>query len=62
MVVVEHDMAFMRQFAHSVTVLHEGKVLSEGTVKQVQSDPRVQLVYLGPDEVDLQGGLADVAG
>ncbi|GGC74758.1 urea ABC transporter ATP-binding protein UrtD [Hoyosella rhizosphaerae] len=46
-VVVEHDMDFMRQFATSVTVLHGGKILSEGTVAQVQADPRVQAVYLG---------------
>ncbi|MBC6448768.1 urea ABC transporter ATP-binding protein UrtD [Actinokineospora xionganensis] len=46
-VVVEHDMDFMRCFADSVTVLHAGKVLSEGTVAQVQADPRVQEVYLG---------------
>jgi urea transport system ATP-binding protein len=46
-VVVEHDMDFMRSFATSVTVLHAGKVLSEGTVSQVQADPRVQDVYLG---------------
>src|SRR5690606_17519864 len=46
-VVVEHDMEFMRQFATSVTVLAGGKVLSEGTVEQVQADPKVQEVYLG---------------
>ena len=46
-VVVEHDMDFMRSFADSVTVLHAGKVLSEGTVAQVQADPAVQEVYLG---------------
>ncbi|NLG54340.1 MAG: urea ABC transporter ATP-binding protein UrtD [Rhodococcus sp.] len=46
-VVVEHDMDFMRAFATSVTVLHAGKVLSEGTVAQVQADPKVQEVYLG---------------
>ncbi|PBC57177.1 urea ABC transporter ATP-binding protein UrtD [Rhodococcus sp. ACPA1] len=46
-VVVEHDMDFMRAFATSVTVLHAGTVLSEGTVEQVQADPRVQQVYLG---------------
>jgi urea transport system ATP-binding protein len=50
-VVVEHDMDFMRSFANSVTVLHAGKVLSEGTVAQVQADPRVQEVYLGRSEV-----------
>jgi len=47
-VVVEHDMDFMRAFADSVTVLHTGKVLAEGSVAQVQADPRVQEVYLGP--------------
>lgn len=46
-VVVEHDMDFMRAFASSVTVLHAGKVLSEGRVADVQADPRVQEVYLG---------------
>lgn len=46
-VVVEHDMDFMRQFATSVTVLAGGRVLSEGTVAQVQADPKVQEVYLG---------------
>jgi urea transport system ATP-binding protein len=46
-VVVEHDMDFMRSFASSVTVLHAGKVLSEGKVAEVQADPRVQEVYLG---------------
>ena len=46
-IVVEHDMDFMRAFADSVTVLHAGKVLSEGTVAHVQADPMVQEVYLG---------------
>lgn len=46
-VVVEHDMDFLRSYARSVTVLHGGKVLSEGTVAQIQADPRVQEVYLG---------------
>lgn len=50
-VVVEHDMDFMRSFATSVTVLHAGQVLSEGTVAQVQADARVQEVYLGRSEV-----------
>jgi urea transport system ATP-binding protein len=50
-VVVEHDMDFMRSFANSVTVLHAGKVLSAGTVAQVQTDPNVQEVYLGRAEV-----------
>ncbi len=46
-VVVEHDMDFMRRFATRVTVLHQGRVLSEGSVAEVQADPRVQAVYLG---------------
>lgn len=46
-VVVEHDMDFMRAFATSVTVLAGGRVLSEGTVVEVQADPKVQEVYLG---------------
>jgi len=52
--VVEHDMDFLRRFASTVTVLHEGRLLCEGTVAQVQADPRVQEVYLGRsrDELD----------
>ncbi|MGF0225026.1 urea ABC transporter ATP-binding protein UrtD [Dietzia natronolimnaea] len=46
-VVVEHDMDFMRDFATSVTVLAAGKVLAEGTVAEIQADPKVQQVYLG---------------
>ena len=46
-VIVEHDMDFMRSFAKSVTVLAAGKILSEGTVAEVQADPKVQEVYLG---------------
>ena len=46
-VIVEHDMDFMRNYARSVTVLHAGKVLSEGTVADVQADRKVQEVYLG---------------
>jgi urea transport system ATP-binding protein len=45
--VVEHDMEFVRQTAHRVTVLHEGRVLCEGSVDHVQRDPRVVEVYLG---------------
>jgi urea transport system ATP-binding protein len=46
-VVVEHDMDFVRSIAKRVTVLHEGSVLAEGTMDQVQADPRVVEVYLG---------------
>ncbi len=46
-VVVEHDMAFVRSIAQRVTVLHEGRVLAEGSMDNVQNDPRVGEVYLG---------------
>lgn len=46
-VVVEHDMDFMRAFATSVTVLARGQVIAEGTVAEVQANPKVQEVYLG---------------
>jgi urea transport system ATP-binding protein len=49
-VVIEHDMDFLRRFAQTVTVLHAGRVLSEGTVAQVQADPKVQEVYMGTKE------------
>jgi urea transport system ATP-binding protein len=45
--VIEHDMEFVRQIARQVTVLHQGTVLCEGPVEQVQNDPRVLEVYLG---------------
>jgi urea transport system ATP-binding protein len=45
--VIEHDMDFVRQIARTVTVLHQGRVLCEGPVAQVQSDERVREVYLG---------------
>lgn len=47
LVVIEHDMNFVRQIARRVTVLHEGKVLCEGPFEQIQSDPRVIQIYLG---------------
>ena len=46
-VVVEHDMDFVRSIANTVTVLHEGSVLAEGTMDEVQNDTRVIEVYLG---------------
>jgi urea transport system ATP-binding protein len=48
--VIEHDMEFVRQIARQVTVLHQGSVLCEGTMDQVQNDPRVIEVYLGHQE------------
>jgi len=46
-VVVEHDMGFVRELGVRVTVLHEGSVLAEGSLDQVSADPRVIEVYLG---------------
>jgi len=46
-VVVEHDMAFVRSIARRVTVLHEGSVLAEGSMDEVQNNPHVIEVYLG---------------
>ena len=46
-VVVEHDMAFVRALGVKVTVLHEGHVLSEGSIDHVSEDPKVVEVYLG---------------
>ncbi len=46
-VVVEHDMAFVRALDVKVTVLHEGSVLSDGSIDHVSADPKVIEVYLG---------------
>ncbi|MBW4561024.1 MAG: urea ABC transporter ATP-binding protein UrtD [Mojavia pulchra JT2-VF2] len=48
--VIEHDMEFVRQIARKVTVLHEGSVLCEGNFEEVQNDPRVIEVYLGQQQ------------
>ena len=47
LIVVEHDIDFVRSIAKRVTVLHEGRVLVEGEMDVVQNDPRVIEVYLG---------------
>ncbi|WP_029352401.1 urea ABC transporter ATP-binding protein UrtD [Bosea sp. 117] len=46
-IVIEHDMKFVEDIAHKVTVLHQGKILSEGSMAKVQADPKVVEVYLG---------------
>lgn len=45
--IVEHDMDFVREFADIVTVMHGGQVLCEGSIEEVQNDPRVHEIYLG---------------
>ncbi|WP_297840008.1 urea ABC transporter ATP-binding protein UrtD [Pseudomonas sp.] len=45
--VIEHDMEFVKSIAHKVTVLHQGKVLAEGSMESVQNNPKVIEVYLG---------------
>ncbi len=47
LIVIEHDMEFVRQIAKTVTVLHEGTVLCEGSVESIQNNPRVIEIYLG---------------
>jgi urea transport system ATP-binding protein len=46
-IVIEHDMDFVKQIAHKVTVMHQGKILAEGSMETVQNDPKVIDVYLG---------------
>ena len=46
-IVIEHDMDFVKKIAHKVTVMHQGKILAEGPMDRVQSDPKVIDVYLG---------------
>lgn len=57
-IVIEHDMDFVRTFADSVTVMHAGRVLTEGTVAEIQADPRVQEIYLGRAAAGAEGGAA----
>ncbi len=52
LLVIDHDMTFVRQIAGKVTVLHEGKLLSEGTIQEVHDNPKVIEVYLGHHKVE----------
>jgi branched-chain amino acid transport system ATP-binding protein len=47
MLVVEHDMTFVRQIAKVVTVLHFGRVFARGSINEIVADPRVAEIYLG---------------
>ena len=44
---VEHDMDFVRQVAHQVTVLHMGRIFAQGTIAEIMADERVAAIYLG---------------
>jgi urea transport system ATP-binding protein len=46
-VVVEHDMAFVREIAQRITVMHLGQVLAEGSVTEIEQNPKVKEAYLG---------------
>ncbi|MEL6207106.1 MAG: ABC transporter ATP-binding protein, partial [Pseudomonadota bacterium] len=46
-IVIEHDMGFVEDIASRVTVMHQGKTLSEGSMERVKNDPKVVEVYLG---------------
>ncbi|ARW10215.1 urea ABC transporter ATP-binding protein UrtD [Acetobacter ascendens] len=45
--VIEHDMGFVEKIAHRVTVLHQGRIISDGSMEHVKNDPKVVEVYLG---------------
>jgi urea transport system ATP-binding protein len=55
MVIVEHDMAFVRRIGHGITVLHKGAVLTQGGMDDIERDPRVRQVYLGIDDEGVGG-------
>lgn len=47
LLVIEHDIDFVRAIAQSVTVLHQGSVFAEGTIEEIENDPEVRRIYLG---------------
>ncbi|TMR25015.1 urea ABC transporter ATP-binding protein UrtD [Nonomuraea turkmeniaca] len=59
-VVIEHDMDFLRRYARTVTVMHAGRILSEGSVAEVQADLKVQEVYLGHAKATSQALVQEV--
>jgi urea transport system ATP-binding protein len=46
-IVVEHDMRFVREIGDVISVMHQGKLLAEGSISEIETDPRVRQVYLG---------------
>ena len=46
-IVVEHDMAFVREISDIISVMHQGKMLAEGRAAEIQNDPSVKAAYLG---------------
>lgn len=51
-IVIEHDMEFVKQIARRIIVLHQGEKLAEGTVEEIQNNPKVVEVYLGRERID----------
>ena len=51
LVVVEHDMSFVREIADVITVMHMGKLLAEGTITEIENNPQVRNVYLGTEGI-----------
>lgn len=51
LVVVEHDMSFVRSIADIITVMHQGKMLAEGPLSEIEEHPKVQEVYLGAEGI-----------
>lgn len=51
-IVIEHDMEFVKQIARRIIVLHQGEKLAEGTVSEIQNNPKVVEVYLGRERID----------
>jgi urea transport system ATP-binding protein len=51
LVVVEHDMSFVRGIADVITVMHMGSTLAEGPIAEIENDPRVREVYLGTEGI-----------
>jgi len=62
LLVIDHDMTFVRQIAMKVTVLHEGQKLCQGTIQEVQRNPKVIEVYLGQDREEHASDCAAISG